>query len=194
MVHKNNYPSTKDIIYLLGVETLLAGSIFLPGLGIIAQAVYKAKQKSDWKKSQKEWQKFNVYLLKRNLKRLKEQKVVEIIEENGNEVIKLTEKGHIQYLKYKLEEISLKGKPWDGKWRVIIYDVGKLKKNAQENFRRILRQINFYRLQKSVYLTPYQCMKEIQYLREYFSIGDEVLVLEISKIENEEIYKKYFGL
>ena len=109
-------------------------------------------------------------------------------------VIKLTEKGHIQYLKYKLEEISLKGKPWDGKWRVIIYDVGKLKKNAQENFRRILRQINFYRLQKSVYLTPYQCMKEIQYLREYFSIGDEVLVLEISKIENEEIYKKYFGL
>lgn len=190
----NKYPNTKDIIYLLGMGSLILGSFILPGLSVAAGALYKAKRKYDWQQSQKEWAKFNTYLLKRNLKRLREQKIVEIIHEDGKDIIKLTQKGRSKYLSFKLEKISLKGELWDGKWRIVIYDVGKLKRNAQENFRRILKQINFFPLQKSVYLTPYKCQAEVQYLREYFNLGQEVLFLEISKLENEEIYKKYFGV
>lgn len=192
MNQKNEYPSTKEILYLLGMGTLLVGSIIMPGLGIAAGSLYRAKRKYDWDQNQKEWRKFNMKLLRRNLRRLQDQKILEIINEDGNEVIKLTQKGHIKYLRFKLEALSLKGKSWDGKWRLVIYDISKLKKSAQENFRRVLKQINFFPLQKSVYLTPYQCKEEIDYLREYFNLSEEVLLLEISKLENESYYKQYF--
>lgn len=192
--YKGEYPSTAEIIYLLGMGTLLVGTIFMPGLGYAARMIDRAKRDYDWKQSQRQWKKFNPYVLKRNLKRLREQKVVEIIEKDGEEIIKLTQKGHTKYLKFRLEELSLYGKRWDGKWRIVIYDIAKFKKNQVSAFRNILKYINFFQLQKSVYLTPYPCDEQIAYLREYFGIGDEVLLLRVDKIENEDSYKQYFDL
>ncbi len=189
-----NYPSSGEIIYLLGMGTLLIGTIFMPGLGYAAKMIEKTKRNYEWQKSQKEWKRFNPYFLKYNLKRLKQQKVVEIIKENGEEIIKLTRKGRIKFLKFQLEELSLKGKRWDGKWRLVIYDIAKFKKSQTNAFRYILKYINFLPLQKSVYLTPYPCEEQILYLREYFGIGEEVLLIRADKIENEGSYKQYFGL
>lgn len=191
---REEYPNTKEIIYLLGMGTLLLGSILMPGLGHAAIFVHRTKRKIDWENSQREWKKFNKYLLKRNLKRLRKQKMVEMIEEDGQEIIKLTQKGHTKYLKFKLEELSLHGKRWDGKWRIVIYDIAKFKKNQQSAFRNILKYIHFLPLQKSVYLTPYQCDEQILYLREYFGIAEEVMIIRADKIENEDFYKQYFGL
>lgn len=188
------YPSISEIIYLLGMGTLLVGTIFMPGLGYAARMIDRAKRNYEWKQSQRRWKKFNPYVLKRNLKRLRDQKDVEIVEKGGEELIKLTQKGHVKYLKFKLEELSLKGRKWDGKWRIVIYDIAKFKKNQVSAFRNILKYINFFQLQKSVYLTPYQCDEQILYLREYFGIGEEVLILRADKIENEDLYRQYFGL
>lgn len=174
--------------------TLLVGTIFMPGLGYAARMIDRAKRNYEWKESQRRWKKFNPYVLKRNLKRLRDQKDVEIVEKGGEELIKLTQKGHVKYLKFKLEELSLKGRKWDGKWRIVIYDIAKFKKNQVSAFRNILKYINFFQLQKSVYLTPYQCDEQILYLREYFGIGEEVLILRADKIENEDLYRQYFGL
>ncbi|MBI2329833.1 hypothetical protein HYU94_00380 [Candidatus Daviesbacteria bacterium] len=192
--YKEEYPSTTEIIYLLGMGILLSGTIFMPGLGYAARMIDRAKKNHEWRQSQRQWRKFNPYVLKRNLKRLREQKVVEVIEKDGDEVIKLTQKGHTKYLKFKLEELSLQGKSWDGKWRIVIYDIAKSKKNQVSAFRSILKYINFFQLQKSIYLTPYPCDEQVVYLREYFGIGEEVLLLRVDKIENEDFYKQYFGL
>lgn len=195
MAEQDKYPNTKEILYLLGLGTLLTASILMPGLAIAGNAIIRAKRKHDFLDSQKEWKKFNLNLLKRNLKRLQNQKVVEIVnEQNGGEVIKLTQKGKSKFLKLRLEELSLRGSRWDGKWRLVIYDISKLKRIKQENFRRTLKQINFLLLQKSVYLTPYKCKEEIEYLREYFNLSEEVIYLEVNKLENEQYYKDYFGL
>lgn len=190
----NDYPTTKEVLYLLGIGTLLLGSILMPGLAVAGGAIVRAKRKHDFQQDQKAWKKFNPYLLKRNIKRLHQQKIIEIIEKDGEEIVKLTQRGHAKFLRFKLEELSLKGKSWDSRWRLVIYDVNKLKKFNQNNFRRVLKQIKFYQLQKSVYLTPYRCLEEINYLREYFNLGKEVIYLEISKLENEKFYKEYFGL
>lgn len=192
--YKEEYPSTAEIIYLLGMGTLLVGTILMPGLGYAARMIDRVKKNHEWRQSQRQWKKFNPYVLKRNLKRLREQKVVEIIEKNGEEIIKLTRKGYTKYLKFRLEELSLSGKRWDGKWRIVIYDIAKFKKNQVSAFRNILKYINFFQLQKSVYLTPYPCEEQITYLREYFGIGDEVLLIRADRIENEGFYKQYFGL
>lgn len=191
---EKEYPSTKEIVCLLGVGTLLVASIAMPGLGVAAGAVLRAKRKHDREQNQKAWKKFNLKLLKRNLKRLQEQKMVEIIEEKGQEVVKLTKRGHGRYLRFRLEDWSTKRKWWDGKWRLVMYDISRLKKRQQENFRHILKQMNFFPLQKSVYLTPYKCQEAVEYLREYFNLGEEVLFMEVIKLENERIYKDFFGV
>lgn len=194
MAKENIYPSTKEILYLLGMGTLLIGSILMPGLSLAGGAIVRAKRKYDFLESQKAFRKFNLKLLKRNINRLETQKIVEIVEKDGQQIIKLTKKGKTKYLKFKLEELSLKGKTWDGKWRVVMYDINKYKKSNQNSFRWLLKQIRFLQLQKSVYLTPYPCQEEIIYLREYMNLGSEVLYLEVNKLENEQYYKEYFGL
>ena len=189
-----SYPSTKDILTILGIGTVVVASFLMPGLPVALGAVQKAKNKHDWEKNRKAWKQFNVKYLKRNLKRLYEQKLVEVVEEKGHEVVKLTQKGHTRYLRFKMEDWSNNNKGWDGKWRLVIYDISKLKRNHQESFRRTLKQMNFWPLQESVYLTPYKCQEAIGYLREYFNIGEEVMLLEVSKLENESHYKQYFNL
>lgn len=143
---------------------------------------------------QKQWKKFNLRLLKRNLKRLHDQKIVEVLEENGERVVKLTSKGRTKFLRIKLEELSLKSTSWDNKWRVLIYDISRLKKSTRDNFRRILKNMNFLALQESVYLTPYKCDEEIIYLREFFDLDKEVILMEVVNLENENLYIEYFGL
>lgn len=189
-----DYPTTKELLYLLGAGVLLTAAILAPGVGIAAGQIVRWKKRYDWENSQKEWKKFNENFLRRNLKRLHEQKVIEIIQENNQEVVRLTNKGQTKYLRYRFEELSLKGNRWDGRWRLVIYDINRLKRAAQDSFRRTLKQIRFYPLQKSVYLTPYPCQQQIEYLRQYFDLGEEVLLLEVSKLENEKFFKEYFGV
>lgn len=93
-----------------------------------------------------------------------------------------------------MTELSLKAQKWDGKWRLVIYDISKFKKGQQEKFRRTLKSVNFLQLQKSVYLTPYPCEEQISYLREYFDIGSDVIYVRADIIENEEFYRQYFGI
>ena len=82
----------------------------------------------------------------------------------------------------------------DGKWRVIIYDVANLKRYQRDLFRQTLERLKLRRLQESVYLTPFVCEDEIEYLRQAFQIGNEVQILKVSKLENEKAYREYFGI
>lgn len=191
---EKQYPTTEEIISLIGLGTLVVASILMPGLGPATNAISKYKNSQRFKEQQKLWSKYDTRMLKRNLKRLHMQKTVEIQLKNGEEIIKLTNKGLTRYLKFKIGDLSDQKKKWDGKWRLVLYDIGKIKKNQQQAFRKILKQMNFLLLQKSVYLTPYKCDEQIEYLRQYFDLGKEVLYLVVSKIENESAYKKYFGL
>lgn len=178
-------PKVKDVLILLGAGVFLAGSLIMPGLPIILKPLIDEKRKRE----EKEWEKYNLSRLRTLLKRLNAQKVVEVTDEE----VRVTDKGKLKILKYKLDEMEIKRKT-DGKWRVIIYDVANLKKYQRDVFRKMLKRLRFLRLQESVYLTPFVCDAEIEYLREMFDIGKDVLVLKVKEIENAQVYKKYFGL
>lgn len=188
-------PKVKDVLGLLGVGAVLTACIVFPGLPIGVKSVIDAIEEAKRKKEFKEWERFNLWRLREVLKRLRQQKVVKIVEENGESVVVLTKKGRTKYLKYKLEEMIIEKPPrWDGKWRLVIYDIAKYKRNTQQAFRRTLKRLKFLRLQKSVYLYPYPCQDEIEFLRQFYGIGDEVIILMVEDLEDEEAYKKYFGL
>ncbi|MEK7160364.1 MAG: hypothetical protein AAB702_02685 [Patescibacteria group bacterium] len=178
-------PKVKEVLKLLGAGVILTAAIIMPGSAILIKEYAKIKKEKD----EKEWKKFNAWRLKQVIKRLQNQKDIEI----AGGYVRITDKGKKKLLKFNLEEISLKEKR-DGKWRIIIYDISNLKRLQRDIFRDTLKRLKFYRLQESVYLTPFICEDEIEYLRQTFQIGNEVQILKVSKLENEKAYKEYFGI
>lgn len=188
-------PTVRGILLLLGVGTVLAGTILMPTLPMALKPIIDFYKKRQREKDLKQWNRFNQARLKFVLKRLHQQKVVEITEEDGVSIIKLSDKGRVKFLRYKMEEIMIDKPPrWDGKWRLIIYDIRKEKRILSEIFRSFLKKMEFLKLQRSVYLTPYKCEEQIEFLRQYYGLDKEVLYLVVEKIENEKAYKDYFGI
>lgn len=125
---------------------------------------------------------------------MQESKYIKVIAENGTPIVKITQKGKNKLLKYDLANIKLDESSWDGKWRLIIYDIPKIKKRQSEFFRETLKQLKMLKLQKSVYLTPFKYQDEIEYLRQVLGIGSQVQILTVGNLENEAAYKNYFGI
>lgn len=178
-------PKVKEVLKLLGLSTLLTASLIMPGIGFLV----KEYQKEKIKKDKKEWEKFNLWRLRQVIKRLEKQKTVEIFDG----IVRITEKGKQKLLQYDLERMELKRKT-DGNWRLIVYDVSNLRKVQRDLFRSMLKRLNFLRLQESVYLTPFVCDDEIEYLKQIFCLNREVQILKLSGIEKEQVYRNYFGI
>ena len=187
-------PKTKEVLILLGTGAFLAASIIFPGLPMAAKPFINAAKEADRNKRQKEWEKFNLWRLRQVIKRMQNSKLVEVKEEKGVPIIKITHKGKQKLLRYKVDEMVLDESSWDGKWRLIIYDVASTKRANSEMFRTILNKLRFLKLQRSVYLTPFKCEDEIEYLRLLFEIGNEVQILKVGSLENEAAYRRYFGI
>lgn len=195
MQSKQKNPKAKEIIQLLGVGAVLIATFVFPALPLAAKPILDFYRKKEIEDHKSRWKKYNKSKLVYLLKRLQMQKMVEVIDDNGIPVLKLTEKGKTKYLKYNLEQLKLfRPTSWDGKWRIIIYDIQKEKRQLSEIFRKQLRDLSFLKLQKSVYLTPYPCKNEIEYLRQIHNLPAEVIYLEAETIENASAYKTYFGL
>lgn len=187
-------PKAKEVLMLLGAGAFLAASIIFPGLPMAAKPFIDAAKEADRNKRQKEWEKFNLWRLRQVIKRMQNSKLVEIKEKEGIPIIKITDRGKQKLLKYKVDEMVLDESNWDGKWRLIIYDVASTKRANSEMFRTMLNKLRFLKLQKSVYLTPFKCEDEIEYLRLLFEIGNEVQILKVGSLENEAAYRHYFGI
>ncbi len=130
------------------------------------------------------------------LKNLQARDMVDYRESQDGEVkITLTKQGERKVLAYQLDEMKLK-KPqrWDKRWRLIMFDIPSGNKQARDAFRRKLRNLEFYPLQKSVYLTPYPCENEIDFLASIFNVRRHILVLYVDHFEGEEKLKHHFSL
>lgn len=87
-----------------------------------------------------------------------------------------------------------KNKKWDGKWRVLIFDIPENRRFDRDNIRRALISIGFMRLQDSVWVYPYNCEDLISLLKADTETAEDVLYMIVETIENDEPIKKYFGL
>lgn len=126
---------------------------------------------------------------------LKYEGYISVKRKRGKIEINLTRKG-----KKKINELNLwdlkieKEKKWDGKWRIVLFDVPKKLDRVREAFRLKLRELGFYQFQKSVWLYPYKCKKEITYLRELLGAQNYIKIIITKKIELEDKIYKFFNL
>lgn len=188
---RRNYAPVKTILTMLGVGTVLGLSLISPTALMLAKPFLDAKRE----KERQEWKRFNPYFLKRTIARLKKQKMITIINQNGEQVVTLTKHGKRRILRYGLDELNIeKPKSWDRKWRLVIYDVSEQKRGLRDVFRRALQSLGFYKLQDSVWIYPYPCEDQIAFLREYFGVGNDVLYVVAIQLEDDTPYRTYFGI
>lgn len=185
---EQRYAKTAEILKLVAAGLFFASSIVVPNLPRMIAPFFKDGEKEAWKR-------FNIPYLKRTLYRLEKQKLIEISEKEGEQIIKVTELGKIKVLKMSLEELALK-KPtiWDGYWRIIIYDLPKFLKYKRQILSDYLKAWKFYPLQESVFLHAYPCEQQIYFLRDYLGIGKYVRYIKAVKIENDEMFREFFGV
>lgn len=113
----------------------------------------------------------------------------------GIKVARLTEKGERKLKAYELKEISItKPKKWDGKYRVIIFDIKEWKRGTRDSLRQWFEELGLIKLQNSVWVYPYDCREIITLLKANHKIGKEVLYMEVNSIENDQWLKKAFNL
>lgn len=188
---KRKYAPVKHVLTLIGIAGVVGLSLVSPSAAVLAKPFLDEEKRQE----REAWKRYNPSYLRRAIKRLQQQKLVEQKEENGKTVIVLTKGGRRRILKYALDNLTIsKPKQWDGRWRLILYDVDSRKKHLRDVFRDTLRSLGFFRLQESVWLYPYPCEEQVSFLREYYDVGNEVLYVIATKLENDAPYRTYFGL
>jgi len=114
---------------------------------------------------------------------------------DGTVSLILNDNGRKKALTYKLDDLQISiPKKWDGKWRIIIFDIPHRLKKSRDALRFHLKRLGFYKLQKSVFIFPYPVKDEIEFLIEFYDLRPFVRIIEAIKIDNELHLKKLFDL
>ena len=106
-----------------------------------------------------------------------------LIELTGDKelIYRLTDPGRDKALWVKMKILDEK---WDGKWRVVIWDIPEQRKRVRDLLRYKLKTLGFEKLQKSVWVSKINCTKVLKEFIKKVGIEKWVLVLESDNIEN----------
>ncbi|HCR42009.1 TPA: hypothetical protein DIV45_01425 [Patescibacteria group bacterium] len=162
---------TRDILLgIAGVGGILLITAIAPGaIGVLAPLLKKKYKKNTLKPS----------YLQNKFRELNQQGLIMIGEQNGQIKISLTKEGKRKVLSYQIDNMQLK-KPnkWDGQWRIVVFDIPERIKKHRDTFRRKLIDLEFERIQDSVWISKYPCREEIDFLAHLFEIWPYIDLIE----------------
>jgi CRISPR-associated endonuclease Cas2 len=128
---------------------------------------------------------------------LKERKIIDIIEEDDKAKIYLLEKGQYKVFTRSIKlllDFKKKKKKWDGRWFMVFFDVPENERIKRDSLRRYLKMLGFYPYQKSVYIFPFECKKEVILIKEIVEGAKYLKYIIAEEIEEENKVKKFFNL
>jgi len=176
----------KDVLKLLCGGVVIPMIFLLPGSALIIKDFLKNQNIN------KKHEKFRYFL-----KQAKEKKLIRVVTKNGNDFLEITDLGRKELLRYDIDEMQIRrSKLWDGKWRVVIFDIPERFRNGRIALSRKLKDLGFYSLQKSVFVFPYECENEIDFIREFFDVKKFVILLYSLTLGDyyDLILKRHFDL
>lgn len=150
----------------------------------------------DVKKIPAELRSLDQRYLYRMIREFEKDRLVDFKErEDGTVRIVLSEQGRKRALIYHIERMGIqKPKRWDGKWRMVIFDIPEKRKSARDALRLKLKDLGFQELQHSVHIVPYNCKDEIDFLVEFFELRLWVYYVEVDTLSNEARWINHFHL
>lgn len=180
----HDYPLARDLLRIVAAAGVVGLSLAAPGAGkVLAELMLGDRAYSRWR-------------TKQVVDRLHKGKFVKIrYNKDATVSVTLTKSGWVRALTYQLDTMQLKQpKRWDKRWRAVVFDVPEKYKKLRDTFRMRLKQLGLRQLQESVYVSPYPCFDEIEFLRELYGISFTIHYLLVEKIEDDESLMQLFNL
>lgn len=128
--------------------------------------------------------------------RLEHAGLVQTSGQYANRRVVLTEKGHamietVYASEYRIPEPAF----WDGRWRVVMFDIREKRRKVRSRLRLLLSSAGFLRLQDSVWVHPYPCDEFISLVRAHLKSGTgEMLSFTADALESDKKLREYFRL
>ena len=116
--------------------------------------------------------------------------------ERGHRRVELTDKGRVTIEtiyanEYRIPEPAF----WDGRWRVVMFDIREKRRRARSQLRLLLLGAGFLRLQDSVWIYPYPCDEFIGLVRAHLKSGTgEMLSFVAEALESDRKLREHFRL
>lgn len=133
--------------------------------------------------------------LKRSLDMLEKRNLIQSKETAVGLDVKLTKAGQKYVQKLEINKLKIiKPITWDKKWRLVIFDIPEKRKRSRDSFAGYLKNLDFYRLQDSVFVHPYDCLNEITLVANLCLVSNYVNYGILSEISKENVLKKHFHL
>lgn len=172
----------KDLLRLLATSGLICFAATSPYFGVnLVRGI-------------KRWKKYKKRNVADNLRKLRKRGCIETKMVNRQIYINLTDEGKKLAGWMQIDALSItQPKKWDGKWRIVIFDISQLKKFYREVFRGKLKELGFQQLQKSVWIHPFDCKDEITLLRDFCNLTEkEIRLITSESIGDDRQLRNYF--
>ncbi len=118
--------------------------------------------------------------LSQAIKRLREKGFIELIDDKEL-ILRLTDSGKDRALWQKMILGSMK---WDGRWRLVLWDIPEKRRLARDLLRFKLKQLGFTQWQKSVWASKVDCTKALRDFIRKTGIEEWVMVIESDNIDD----------
>jgi len=178
--------ATKVALCILAIASI-------PVLATIAVSMGNAVQIFGGYKTGKRFSKRQV---EDSLRYLKRQKFIEYVcEEGGREIVRITTKGKTKLRAFSIELMKIEQpKKWDGKWRLVMFDIPVRFKKGRIALWHHLKELGFFQFQKSAWIHPYPCEEEIIFIADFHGLGRYVDVLTVESFLEDQKLRKHFKL
>ncbi len=181
---KISSPTKQKILLLLAAGVALG---FRPTIGGQLRVL---------KEISREWKTIDRQHLYRIVSEFKYDRLVEMAEQHDGTIrIVLSEEGKYKIREFNVDHLQLKKlKIWDKVWRVVFFDVPEKRRRIRDALREKLVQMGFFELQKSVFIHPFPCLDEIEFIVEFLDARPYVRYGELRNLTNEAEVKLHFDL
>ena len=113
----------------------------------------------------------------------------------GKRHIELTKKGRRSVQKSALERLRpLRQESWDGKWRIILFDVPESSRKGRNSFAAGLKRMGFAQIQKSCFAFPFPCLDEIEALADFCEVRPFIKLIVAERMEGSKQLAARFKL
>lgn len=170
----------RAVLSAVGTVGLLAVAVMAPNVLRLLRYTSFGKKKG-------------LYRIDTAMRRLVERGELEWVAKNGAKFARLTKKGQIRLARLALYA-GIPKKHWDGRWRIVIFDVPEKRRRSRDLLRETLAGIGFCRLQNSVWVYPYDCEDLVTLLKTDFAVGKNVLYIVSEHMEGDRQLRKLFNI
>lgn len=174
---------SKTILLTLGITAGLTVAVIAPNLVQLIPVAEKIFGKSSYD---------NNYNRASRISELIKMGRVKVVTKDGRHILELTKSGQKALGRARL----MKAKPckWDGKWRLVSFDVWEKSRGKRDLLRNELREFGFVQLQKSLWIYPHSCEDFIILLRTDMHFGKNIRYIVAEKIEGDISFRKHFNI